>query len=242
MSGIQSVGEPMEGAAINADSKQHTPTENVPPPNANANEESIPAEATNGDGFTPDFDFRSAAKKLKCDDDPDAVSSAIGIVLKELEDCKMKISFFETLFGYRTEHLMAYDEHILRYEDIRFYGQRRLKGRVLQQEMLRQNGHEPSLEELTGKVVVMSVPEDHYDFAVVLSLRGKGHVDRKLSSTYILPNVSKAALKFVSELQGQDVQIADNSAGAATEDVPADLQKSMCHARLYRTRHDAEYP
>ncbi|KAF2450638.1 hypothetical protein P171DRAFT_503229 [Karstenula rhodostoma CBS 690.94] len=210
MPGIQSASEPMEGVAVDAGPKQHTFTEKEPLENANTNAENTPTEAADGYGFTPDFDFRSAAMKLKCDEDPDAVSSAIGIVLKELEEYKTKIAFFENLFGYRAEHLMAYQDHLLRHEDIRFYGQKRLQGRTLQKSMLRQNGHEPSLTELKGKFIVQNLPEDHYDFAVVLPMKAKGHVDRELS-------------KF----HAQNAQVVGESAGAATEDVATDPQKKV---------------
>ncbi|KAL5398060.1 hypothetical protein PMIN02_001755 [Paraphaeosphaeria minitans] len=199
MPGIQSAGGPPEDAATDASSEQQS-TQN--------NTESTPAKDADDYGFPPDFDFWSAAKKLKCDEDPDAVVSAIGILLQELHDCKMKVDFFETLFGYRSEHLMAYDQHLLRHDDIRFYGQRRLQGKMLQQAMLEQNGHEPSLAELKGKSVILTVPEEHYDFAVVLPMKLKNQVDRELN-----------------ERHAQNAQTANGIAGDAAEDAATELQK-----------------
>ncbi|KAL5453447.1 hypothetical protein PMIN06_005483 [Paraphaeosphaeria minitans] len=199
MPGIQSAGGPPEDAATDASSEQQS-TQN--------NTENTPAKDADDYGFPPDFDFWSAAKKLKCDEDPDAVVSAIGILLQELHDCKMKVDFFETLFGYRSEHLMAYDQHLLRHDDIRFYGQRRLQGKMLQQAMLEQNGHEPSLAELKGKSVILTVPEEHYDFAVVLPMKLKNQVDRELN-----------------ERHAQNAQTANGIAGDAAEDAATELQK-----------------
>ncbi|OAG01194.1 uncharacterized protein CC84DRAFT_1263212 [Paraphaeosphaeria sporulosa] len=199
MSELQSTNGRTERAATDACSEQQTPTQNEPLANS-TNSKSTPSEDPNGYVFTPDFDFRSAAKKLKCDEDPDAVVSAIGILLEELHDCKMKIDFFETLFGYRAEHLMAYDVHLLRHDDIMFYGQRRLQGRALQQAMLEKNGHEPSLAELKGKSVILTVPEDHYDFAVVLPMKAK-------------------------QRHAQDAQDVEENAGASTEDAAIELQR-----------------
>lgn len=181
MSDTQPSVAPTESLAINAGSKSRSTTE--PEPLANNNAESSTVKVPHRDDPAPAFDFEAAAKKLKCDGDSDAVTSAIGILLEELQDYKMKIDFFETLFGYRVEQLMAYDEHLIRHNDIMFYGQRRLQGKVLQQAMLEESGREPSLEELKGKSVILDVLEDHYDFAVVLPLKVKMEVDRRLNST-----------------------------------------------------------
>jgi hypothetical protein len=183
MSGLQPADEPIESAATNGRHEQRAVTANEPL--ANAITESTPAKDVPSNEYTADFDLESAAKKLKCDKDSDAVSSAIGILLDELEDRDKKIAWYERLFGYRAEDLMEYQEDFLRYEDIKFYGQMRLQGKNLQQAMLRQNGVEPSLAELKGKSVVHNVQENHYAFAVVLPVKAKERVDRELNSTYI---------------------------------------------------------
>jgi hypothetical protein len=186
MSGLEPAGEPEECAATGTRPEQHTITSNGSL--ANVITESSPAKDLPVNDYTAGFDMESAAKKLKCDGDPDAVSSAIGILFDELEDRDKKIAWFERLFGYRAEDLMEYQEHFLRYEDIKFYGQMRLQGKTLQQAMRREHGVEPSLAELEGKSVVHNVQEDHYDFAVVLPVKAKELVDRELNSTYIQPN------------------------------------------------------
>ncbi|KAL1612645.1 hypothetical protein SLS60_000874 [Paraconiothyrium brasiliense] len=179
MSGAQSSGEPTESVSTDIGPEPHAFPENEPLTSTSAHGSST--EDFRTDSCVAGVDFDSAARKLKCDTDPDAVSSAIGILLDELDDRDKKIAFFEHLFGYSAEHLMAYQEHLVRYEDIRFYGERRLQGKSLQQAMLQQTGREPSLQQLGGRFTVDVVHEEHYDFAVALSVDAKARVDRELS-------------------------------------------------------------
>ncbi|KAJ4358097.1 uncharacterized protein N0V89_002676 [Didymosphaeria variabile] len=209
MCGAHSDGETIESASTDLGPQQRAFLENEPLTNATAQDACTEGLLT--DSFVADVDLDSAARKLRCNADPDAVSSAIGILLDELDDRDRKIAFFENLFGYSAEHIMTYQEHLIRYEDIRFYGERRLRGKALQQAMLQQTGHEPSLQELGGRFTVEVVHEEHYDFAVALPVNAKARVDRGLST-----------LKNVPGMRTEGAKAADGSADAAAEDIATD--------------------
>lgn len=176
------------------------------------------ADDVDSDGSVPNFDYVSAAKKLKCDTDTDAVSSAIGILLRELEDRDSKISFFENLFGYSAEYLKACHQDLIRYEDVRLFGQRRLRGDSLQRASIARTGKTLPPEQLAGKVVIDTVQEQHYDIAVLLPVEGKMRIDRALESRSSDSSGSFTELTCSLEMRTEEAKTENETAQAAIED------------------------
>ena len=125
----------------------------------------------------------AAAKKLNCNPDPDSIAAAIDILTNGIEELRTKVAFYESLFGYPSEYLMAFHEDELKnYHNVILMGQQKLEGKTLQKAYREKTGRTPSLQALAGKSVIEEVKESHYGFAVVLSMQAKERLDRKIRS------------------------------------------------------------
>lgn len=127
------------------------------------------------------FDVAAAAERLKCDPNQDAVCTAIEVLIENNNKLQNKVAFFEKLFGFPTEYLMAFHQDELRkFDNIRFMGQQKLEGEALRQSLVKKTGKEVSLEVLEDKFIIETVREAHYEFAVVLHKQSKEQLDRMI--------------------------------------------------------------
>ena len=134
---------------------------------------------------TPPFDLTALAAKLNCDPSHDSVFNAFEVLADRIPHLQSQVAFYESLFGYPTEYLMALHSHgfgLRKLDNVIFMGQQKLEGKSLQEAYYRRTGRMPSLEHLKGKSMIEEHHETHYDFVVVLPIKVKEYLDRTMSS------------------------------------------------------------
>ena len=153
------------------------------------------------------LDVAAAAEKLNCSPDPDALCTAIDVLIQNTQALQTKVAFFEKLFGYPSEYLMTFHEDELKkLDNIIFMGQQKLEGEALREALVKRTGKEAPPEMVKDRFIIETVREAHYDFAVVLYKGSKEQLDCKIRGEWFCSGAGRKLI-FSLEVQETDAKV-----------------------------------